>query len=96
MGIIASFGMIPQLLKIYRRKSAEDISITTNLCFLFSSIVWILYGIELNVLPIILTRSIACLLISSILFGCFKFGKKGNVKNNEKKGILNKFPMANG
>lgn len=45
--VMASANMI-QAYRIFRRKSAKDLSLTTFLLFLAGSIVWVLYGIEMN------------------------------------------------
>lgn len=52
IGIIAasltSFGFVPQIMKMYRTKSVEDISLLTLFQFGTGIILWTFYGIHLN------------------------------------------------
>ncbi len=74
IGIVASIGMIPQVIKIYKRKSAKDISVSSNLFMLFAGIIWILYGIEINSIPLISTNLTGSITIFIIIIGWFLYG----------------------
>ena len=50
-----SVGYYPQAYKIYKNKSAKDISVPTYAIFSIGTFVWTLYGFYLNDLPIILS-----------------------------------------
>jgi len=47
-GILMSLGYYPQAYKIWRSKSAQDISIPAFCIFAFGTSTWLLYGIYLN------------------------------------------------
>lgn len=55
IGIMMSVGYYPQAYKIYKTKSAKDISLYTYIIFGIGTLVWTLYGIYLRDLPIILS-----------------------------------------
>ncbi len=55
--ILTTFGFVPQIIKIYRTKSAKDVSITTLFQFSAGTFLWTLYGIHIND-PIIMTANI--------------------------------------
>ncbi len=64
---------LPQVYKIYKRKSAADISITTHLIIVIGAFIWLLYGIEINSIPIILSNFIGILTNALILMGCYYY-----------------------
>lgn len=75
-GIVSGFANVPQIWKIYRTKSAGDISIATYLILTLGTIVWLLYGIELNSLPIMSMESFALVEFILVLIGCYKYWNK--------------------
>lgn len=48
VGIMMSFGYYPQAYKIWKHKSAEDISLPMYIIMSFGSTVWFVYGILLK------------------------------------------------
>lgn len=75
-GTISGLANIPQIIKIYKRKSAKDISILTYLILVIGAITWILYGIEINNFPLMLTNIIGAINISLVIIGWFLYGRK--------------------
>jgi MtN3 and saliva related transmembrane protein len=72
-GTLTSISFIPQAVRIYRTRSARDLSMP--MFFIFSSgvILWLSYGILIQDLPIILTNTITLLLCLSIIAMKFWF-----------------------
>jgi len=58
-GIVMSVGLIPQISKIYANKSAKDISPSTFLTLVIGMFVWVLYGFEINDIPVIINSTLA-------------------------------------
>jgi MtN3 and saliva related transmembrane protein len=56
VGIISSFAMFPQVYRIFKRKSAKDISITTFSFLFIAGIIWILYGLNIQSFPIVISN----------------------------------------
>lgn len=55
--ILTTFGFVPQIIKIYRTKSAKDVSIMTLFQFSVGTFLWALYGMHIND-PIIIVANI--------------------------------------
>jgi MtN3 and saliva related transmembrane protein len=72
-GLLMSFASIPQAHKIFKRKSAKDISFITYLLFTLGSIVWLLYGIEIGDIPIIWSYAAGTVCSASVLVGWIKY-----------------------
>lgn len=75
-GILIGIANFPQVIKIFRRKSAKDISISSVLIFFTGSIIWTLYGIELRNFPVIITNSLAFISLLFMLIGWFLYGRE--------------------
>jgi len=75
LGVITGLANIPQIVKIFKTKSAKDLSLITNTIFLLSSIVWLLYGFQLINYPLIIANIIYILTYSLIIIGFFIYGK---------------------
>ena len=74
-GSVGALAMFPQAYKIFKRKSAGDISILTYSVLLFVGIIWILYGIEIQNMPILITQSIAVINLLLVVLGWFLYGR---------------------
>ena len=75
LGVITGLANIPQIIKIFRNKSAKDLSLITNTIFLLSSIVWLLYGFQLTNYPLIVANIIYILTYTLIIIGFLIYGK---------------------
>ena len=67
MGMIMSLGHFPQAYKIWKRKSAKDISMITITIFAIGDWIWLAYGISIMAWPIIISFSIGVIAASSVL-----------------------------
>ncbi|MFZ2975134.1 MAG: PQ-loop domain-containing transporter [Candidatus Moraniibacteriota bacterium] len=65
-GIIAS-ALIPQVIKSWKTKSTEDISLLWNSLLLVGLILFIIYGIGIKSLPIMIFTSIEATFTLSLL-----------------------------
>ena len=72
-GIIMSLGYYPQTIKIIKKKSAKDVSPTTYLMFLPGIVIWLIYGISLNDLPLIIANSVALIGCLFVLVSYFSY-----------------------
>ena len=72
IGLIAALfttvSLLPQLIKVYKTKSTKDIS--TGMFTLFGTgvLLWFVYGVFVNDLPIIVANSLAFIQATVILF----------------------------
>ncbi len=64
---LATLAFLPQVIKSYREKSTKDISLTMYLVFFVGVVLWLIYGIHLNSMPMIIANAITALLALFIL-----------------------------
>ena len=74
-GIIGGLANLPQVIKIFKRKSAKDISILTYAIIFLGTIVWILYGIQIRDMPILVGNIFGAITVSLVIFGWFLYGR---------------------
>ena len=74
-GVASSFAMLPQIYRIFKRKSAKDISIWTYAYMFVTGVIWILYGININSFPIWVSNMIGSLAMMGVIAGWFFYGK---------------------
>ncbi len=74
-GALISFSFIPQIIRVFKLKSAREISATFNILLLVGMLLWLIYGISLHLTPIILWNIVGMLLVSILLYGKLKYGK---------------------
>ena len=77
--LLTTAANIPQAYKIIRDKSTKDISALTYSMLLSGLILWIVYGIKTDDLPVIMANSISALISTIILV--LKFTSKENLEN---------------
>ena len=70
-GVSMGLSSIPQIYKIFTRKSASDISKITHVIIVIGALIWMLYGIEINSIPIVLSNFIGIVTNAIILIGCY-------------------------
>jgi MtN3 and saliva related transmembrane protein len=76
-GCISSVTFLPQVIKTWKTKSAADISLLMFTFATISVIMWLVYGIILNNIPIIFTNSMVLLFSLIMLYFKFRYsGKK--------------------
>ncbi|MCS7203747.1 MAG: SemiSWEET transporter [Thermodesulfovibrio sp.] len=73
-GIITTSALIPQALKIYKTKSAKDISLSMFIFLAVGIALWLLYGILIKEIPVILANSVSLVIIFSIIFMKLRYG----------------------
>ncbi len=74
-GVSMGLSSIPQIHKIFTRKSASDISKITHVIIVTGALIWMLYGFEINSIPIVLSNFIGIVTNAIILIGCYWYKK---------------------
>lgn len=77
-GFLTTISFVPQVVKIWRSKSAADISTSMFALFSLGLILWLIYGFYLQSLPIILANSITLVLTAIILILKYHYAFKRN------------------
>jgi MtN3 and saliva related transmembrane protein len=73
-GLFTTGSLIPQIMKVYKNKSAGDISLLFNLMFLAGGLFWLSYGLLDKLVPIIIWNTLATIFILLLLIGKLKYG----------------------
>lgn len=63
----STISFLPQLLRVWRRKSARDISLAMFLLFSFGLFCWLVYGLGIGSVPIVVANVITLTLALAIL-----------------------------
>jgi MtN3 and saliva related transmembrane protein len=64
---LATLAFVPQVVKSYRDKSTKDISLVMYLVFFTGVVLWLIYGIHLESMPMIIANTVTALLALSII-----------------------------
>lgn len=75
VGIGMGAMLFPQAQRVFKRKSASDISIHTFSYILFGTAVWVFYGFYINAYPIVVSNGISFIATLLIVIGWFKYGR---------------------
>jgi MtN3 and saliva related transmembrane protein len=74
-GAVGGIANFPQAYKIFKRKSAKDISIITYSFLFVGAVIWIFYGIELWNLPVTITNILGAINIGLVIIGWSLYGR---------------------
>jgi len=75
-GALINVGFIPQVWRLFKLKSAREISLPFILLFLVGLACWLAYGILLNLPPVIWWNAIATAMMCAMLYAKLKYGNK--------------------
>jgi MtN3 and saliva related transmembrane protein len=74
-GVLVTVALVPQVVKIFRLKSALEISLLFTILLLVGMLCWLGYGILSQLFPIILWNAVGAALVATLLFAKLKYGK---------------------
>lgn len=74
-GSAMALANFPQVYKIFKRKSAKDISAITYSVYILGAIIWLLYGWEIKSIPVLISNLIGISASIIILIGWFLYGR---------------------
>lgn len=64
---LTTFSFVPQVMLVWRKRSAEGVSTGMYLIFIAGIALWFAYGLRIGSLPIILANGMTLMLSSSVL-----------------------------
>ena len=71
---LTTIAFLPQVIQVYKTKSAKDISLKMYIFFVMGITLWFIYGIMISSLPIILANVITIALALIIIYYKLKYG----------------------
>jgi MtN3 and saliva related transmembrane protein len=74
-GVFTTFSLVPQIYRVYKLKSAREISLAFTLCMAFGNLLWLTYGILSALLPLILWNLISFCLAGALVVAKSRYDK---------------------
>lgn len=74
--VCTTISFVPQLIRVWRLRSAREISLAMFLVFSLGSFLWLLYGILIRSVPVILANAVTLALSLAILALKLRFDRK--------------------
>jgi MtN3 and saliva related transmembrane protein len=74
---LSSITFIPQVYKVWKTKSVGDLSLAMLVIVFSSTLIWLIYGIALNLRPVMLANGTICFLSMLLIYFKFAYSKKG-------------------
>jgi len=74
-GALVTCSIIPQLIRVFRLRSAREISLLFTILLLLGITIWLAYGISFGLTPVILWNAIGAVLVAVLLYAKLKYGK---------------------
>lgn len=74
-GTLTTVSFIPQVVRIWRTKHADDISTSMFVIFIVGIALWLAYGLYLDAMPVIIANAVTLVLASIILILKFRYQK---------------------
>ena len=73
-GALATCSFAPQVWRLFRLKSAQEISLPFNLLLMSGVTCWMVYGVLLDLTPVILWNAMTLILVTSMLYAKLRYG----------------------
>ena len=79
-GLLTTFAMVPQIVRVYKLKSDRDIRFIYNTMMLIGILVWLVYGIISARISLIIWNILGAILTGWLLYAKFKYGRESTNK----------------
>jgi len=80
-GFFVSLGLVPQILRVLKLKSAQQISLLFTLLSLGGTALWLVYGVLLSLLAVEFWNGVNFILYVTLLAVKLKFGMRRIILN---------------
>ncbi len=74
---LSSVTFIPQVYRVWKTRSATDLSMTMMLIVFTSTLIWLVYGVALMLWPVILANTVIAVLSLMLIYFKLAFRRKG-------------------
>ena len=75
-GTLATLAFVPQVVKTWRSKSVDDLSLTTLATFTTGIALWLVYGVRVGSIPIVLANAVTLLLNAVLIVLKVRYGRR--------------------
>ena len=66
-GVLTTLAFVPQVIRVWRTRSARDLSLASFAIFTAGVALWLLYGVAIDALPVIVANAVTLVLAAAIL-----------------------------
>jgi len=66
-GVLTTLAFVPQVIRVWRTRSARDLSLASFAIFTVGVALWLAYGIAIGALPVIVANAVTLVLAGAIL-----------------------------
>jgi MtN3 and saliva related transmembrane protein len=73
-GLCLAIGLVPQILRVWRLKSAQEISLSFNLLYLTGTTLWLVYGLFMGSMSLAVWNGVNDVLLILLLAAKLKYG----------------------
>ena len=74
-GALVTCSLIPQLIRVFRLRSAHEISLLFTTLLLVGILTWLAYGISFGLAPVILWNATGAALVATLLYAKLRYGR---------------------
>ncbi len=74
-GFLTTIAFVPQVLKIWRTRSARDISLPMYVAFTIGVALWLCYGLMTDALPVVLANVVTLALACTVILMKLRFDR---------------------
>ena len=74
-GALVTCSIIPQLIRVFRLKSAREISMLFTTLLWLGIVLWLVYGSLLKLAPVIIWNAIGAVFVLILLYAKLKYGR---------------------
>ncbi len=74
-GALVTCSLIPQLVRVFKLRSAYEISLLFTVLLLLGIITWLAYGISFGLIPVILWNATGAVLVAMLLYAKLRYGR---------------------
>ena len=85
--VCTTMSFLPQLIRVYRLKSAHEISLIMFLVFSFGVFLWLLYGIFIRSFPVIVANGCTLALSLAILVLKLRYDRRRGAASAKTEGV---------
>jgi MtN3 and saliva related transmembrane protein len=75
-GALITVAFSPQVWRLYKLKSAREISLPFNILFLLGGVCWLLYGVAQKSPSIIVSNAVNLVLVLAMLYAKVRWGRQ--------------------
>jgi len=75
-GALITVSFVPQIIRVFKLRSARELSLLFTFLILFGAILWLAYGIFFRLTPVIIWNSITAVLVIVLIMGKLRYGRQ--------------------